>query len=113
MSPLEPIDYECLSKAVDVHGYRESKIACIKTIREFMKPFEMNQFDTSCALIMQFSELLKLSITFIRKGGIYKEFNNYMNSLSKQFNLLFENWIQFIDSMDKKTPIQFGMVKPK
>ena len=91
-----------------MYDYKESKRACIKTIREFMKPFNMNQFDTSCALTMQFSELLKISITFIRDNGLIKEFSKYMNSLSKQFNILMDNFFQFQESMTNKITIKFG-----
>ena len=91
-----------------MYDYKESKRACIKAIREFMKPFNMNQFDTSCALTMQFSELLKISITFIRDNILIKEFSKYMNSLSKQFNILMDNFFQFQESMNNKITIKFG-----
>ena len=91
-----------------MYEYKESKRACIKTIREFMKPFSMNQFDTSCALTMQFSELLKISITFIRDNDLIKEFLKYMNSLSKQFNMLMDNFFQFQESISNKITIKFG-----
>lgn len=91
-----------------MYDYKESKRACIKTIREFMKPFNMNQFDTSCALTMQFSELLKLCFAFMRDKEQVKEFAFFISSLSKQFDLLVENFFQFQESMSNKTTIKFG-----
>lgn len=74
-----------------------------------MKPFNMNQFDTSCALTMQFSELLKICLSFMREKGQVKEFISFMNSLSKQFELLLKNFFQFQESMSNKVTIKFGI----
>ena len=105
------MDYECLSKEVDVYDNKEGKRACIKTIREFMKPFNMNQFDTSCALTMQFSELLSLCFAFMRDKEQIKEFAFFISSLSKQFELLVKNFFQFQESVHNKMTIKFGVYK--
>jgi len=103
--PIENVDYNKLSKDVFVFDWKKSRLACIKTIREFMKSFEMNQFDVSCALCLQFHELLKVCLSFIKNKKIYKEFSNYVYSLSSQFEILFDNYTIFMKSiMDKTIP---------